>query len=216
MLPDKVFLASKSPRRLELLSSAFEKVEQINSLLEEPKWQKNQSPAQYLQECIAIKALGARQAYELQQNTKLQNQQNKGDWALIVAADTVVVRGKILYGKPEGPEGAVQMLSELMGKEHVVQTAYYLGLYKEGILQDEVQNLISTKVRFRKASQQEILAYVRTGEPLDKSGSYGVQGPALQFVEKVDGSYASVMGLPVFEIHKQVVLWQKKFLKKEI
>ena len=107
MLPDKVFLASKSPRRLELLSSAFKNVEQINSLLDEPKWHKNQSPAEYLKECIGIKALGARQAYELYQGKT----QNKNTWALIVAADTVVVRGPILYGKPEGPMGAVQMLT---------------------------------------------------------------------------------------------------------
>ncbi|MEI7441329.1 MAG: nucleoside triphosphate pyrophosphatase [bacterium] len=212
MLPDKVFLASKSPRRLDLLSSAFKNVKQINSLLEEPKWQKNQNPAQYLKECIGIKALGARQAYELYQ----EKIENKNTWALIVAADTVVVRGEILYGKPEGPKGAVKMLSELMGKEHQVQTAYYVGLYQGGVLEDEFQDLISTKVRFRKASAQEILAYVKTGEPLDKSGSYGVQGPALQFVEKVDGSYASVMGLPVFEIHKQVLLWQKKFLGDKV
>jgi septum formation protein len=206
MLLDKVFLASKSPRRLELLSSAFQKVEQIDSLLEEPKWHKNQSPAEYINQCIAIKSLGARQAYELYQE---KNQNNT--WALIVAADTVVVRGPILYGKPEGPKGAVQMLTELMGKEHQVQTAYYVGLYQGGVLKDEFQDLISTKVRFRKASLKEIEAYVKTGEPLDKSGSYGVQGPALQFVEKVEGSYASVMGLPVFEIHKQVSFWQKKF-----
>lgn len=208
MLPDKVFLASKSPRRLELLSSAFKNVEQINSLLEEPKWQKKQSPAQYLKECIAIKALGARQAYELHQD--------KAGWALIVAADTVVVRGQILYGKPEGPKSAIQMLTKLMGKEHQVQTAYYVGLYQGEVLRDEFQDLISTKVRFRKASLKEIEAYVKTGEPLDKSGSYGVQGPALQFVEKVEGSYASVMGLPVFEIHKQVSIWQKKFLGNKI
>ncbi len=207
MLPDKVFLASKSPRRLELLSSAFKNVEQINSLLEEPKWHKNQSPADYLKDCIAIKSLGARQAYELHQDKTL----NKNTWALIVAADTVVVRGQILYGKPEGPQGAVEMLSELMGKEHVVQTAYYVGLYKGKVLKDEFQDLISTKVCFRKTSRKDIEAYVKTGEPLDKSGSYGVQGPALQFVEKVEGSYASVMGLPVFEIHKKILFWQKKF-----
>lgn len=212
MLPDKVFLASKSPRRLELLSSAFKNVEQINSLLEEPKWHKNQSPAEYLKECIAVKALGARQAYDLLQN-KIQN---RSDWSMIVAADTVVVRGPILYGKPEGPKAAVNMLSEIMGKEHRVQTAYYLGLYQGGVLKDEVQDLISTSVKFRKASIKEIEAYVKTGEPLDKSGSYGVQGPALQFVEKVEGSYASVMGLPVYEIHKQVSIWQKKFLGNKI
>lgn len=212
MLPDKVFLASKSPRRLELLSSAFKNVEQINSLLDEPKWHKNQGPAEYLKECIAIKALGARQAYELHRDKT----QNNNTWELIVAADTVVVRGQILYGKPENSKGAVQMLTELMGKEHVVQTAYYVGLYQTGVLQDEFQDLISTKVRFRKASTKEIETYVRTGEPLDKSGSYGVQGPALQFVEKVEGSYASVMGLPVFEIHKQVSLWEKKFLGNKV
>lgn len=204
MVFSKAYLASKSPRRLELLRSAFRNVEQIHSLLDEPKWDQKQSPKKYLDFCMSVKARGAREAYErIRRNTHA--------ISIVVAADTIVVRGNTVFGKPEGSAGAIKMLSVLMGKEHEVRTGLYVALYEGEKLRRDHSATIVTKVKFRNASMTEIKTYVKTGEPLDKSGSYGVQGPAMQFVEWVDGSYASVMGLPLFETQSVCQRWQKEF-----
>lgn len=202
MFPDKVFLASKSPRRLELLSFCFENVQQIQSLREEPLWNKKESAEAYLKRCIEVKALGAEEAYE-----KLLNGSSSTSWSLVVAADTIVVLSGRVFGKPESPVHSVKMLQEMSGKEHRVLTAYSLSLFNGATKKDSFVSVSSTKVKFRKLSLAEISAYVKTGEPLDKSGSYGVQGPAMQFVEKIEGSYQSVMGVPLFAIQKKVSEW---------
>lgn len=211
MFPDKVILASKSPRRLELLSLLFAQkgrnVEQIHSLRDEPKWDEGDAAENYLKRCIDVKTLGATEAFDI-------SLQNEG-WQLVVAADTIVVLKGEIYGKPDNSAHAVKMLMTMMGQEHRVLTAYSLTLYKTENKKREKKEafweLLETRVRFRKAPLAEVKAYVKTGEPLDKSGSYGVQGPALQFVESVKGSYQSVMGIPLFEIQKKVNSWKTKY-----
>lgn len=206
MISDKVFLASKSPRRLELLSFCFKNVEQIQSLREEPKWDDGESSIEYMKRCLEVKALGAEEAY-----LKYVEKSGFSGWSMLVAADTIVVLKGELFGKPESPAGAVKMLQKMMGKKHEVLTAYSVDLYQGTKRMECVRELVKTGVTFRRAPLSEIQAYVKTGEPLDKSGSYGVQGPAMQFVEKVEGSYQSVMGIPLFEIQKLNKDWAKKY-----
>ena len=199
----KAFLASKSPRRLELLRFLIPKVEQIQSLREEPRWQENQSVVEYLSLCMKEKSMGAQEAFA-------KKRLSSSRCSLVVAADTIVVRGRKVYGKPAGAQGARAMLAELMGKEHQVQTAVYLGLFRGQKKIREQHFTVITKMKFRNAANDEIKNYVATGEPLDKSGSYGVQGPALEFVQSMEGSYSSVMGLPMSRIQEELVTWMGK------
>ena len=109
-----------------------------------------------------------------------------------LGADTVVALGSEILGKPDGPEQARRMLLRLSDRTHRVLTgvAVYDG--------DACVTLCEvTSVRFRKLSESEIDRYVATGEPLDKAGSYGIQGRAGRFVESVNGSFDNVVGLPV-------------------
>jgi len=209
VFPDKVILASNSPRRLELLGAAFNNVEKINSKAEEPTWHKGESARDYLKRCVEVKAQGARDAFEEQ----IKSSTYASGWNLLVVADTIVVLGERLFGKPESPQGAFDMLSTLMGKTHEVQTAFALDLYRSEKRVDSFNEILITRVTFAKPTPQELWNYVKTGEPMDKSGSYGVQGPALQFVKKIEGSYLSVMGLPIARISEQLKSWQKKHLK---
>lgn len=112
--------------------------------------------------------------------------------ALSLGCDTLVVhRGRIL-GKPEVPERAVAMLERMAGDEHLVYTG--VALAAPGRVESTVE---STRVWFRPLSTRELEEYVATGEPLDKAGAYGIQAFGAAIVERIEGDYFNVMGLPV-------------------
>lgn len=113
-----------------------------------------------------------------------------GEWVL--AADTVVVLDDEILGKPESPEGAKRMLARLSGREHRVVTAVALARGHEVYERCDV-----TRVWFRELAPGWIDAYVATGEPLDKAGSYGLQGHGAVLVRRIDGDYFGVIGLPL-------------------
>lgn len=111
---------------------------------------------------------------------------------IVIAADTIVVcKGQIL-GKPKDEADAFQMLRLLSGKDHQVMTGMTVLRGDTVLTCTEV-----TDIHFRPLSDREILAYIRTGEPMDKAGSYGIQGDAALFAERIAGDYYNVMGLPV-------------------
>lgn len=112
----------------------------------------------------------------------------------VLAADTVVVLGERVLGKPRDAEDAIEMLLALSGQSHRVMTGVAL---KTGERTRAV--LSTTNVQFREIDRDEALAYWQSGEPCDKAGAYGIQGLGGMFVEAIDGSYSGVMGLPVFE-----------------
>lgn len=116
---------------------------------------------------------------------------------VIIAADTIVVCNGKTLGKPKSKEQAVEMLTMLSGRDHQVMTGLTV---RKGDTCRTVTEI--THLHFRKLSQREILDYVATGEPMDKAGAYGIQGGAALFVERLDGDYYNVMGLPVCR------LWQ--------
>jgi septum formation protein len=118
-----------------------------------------------------------------------------GAWVL--AADTVVVVGDRILGKPVDAAVARSMLGLLSGCQHEVLTGVAL-IGPDGGLCDHVN--VATRVRFRALSADEIDDYVASGEPLDKAGAYGIQGGAARFVEDVLGSYTNVVGLPLDEV----------------
>ena len=111
---------------------------------------------------------------------------------LVLGADTVVVLGHRLLGKPASRAEATRMLQELSGREHRVVTA--VALAWDGEVWDRCD---VTRVRFRPLTAELIAAYVATGEPLDKAGAYGVQGYGAALVERIEGDFFSVMGLSV-------------------
>ena len=111
---------------------------------------------------------------------------------VVVAADTIVVCGGQILGKPKDEADAFRMLRLLSGKDHQVMTGLTVLRGDTAIVCTEV-----TDIHFRPLSDREIRAYIRTGEPMDKAGSYGIQGGGALFAEKIVGDYFNVVGLPV-------------------
>ncbi len=117
-----------------------------------------------------------------------------GDSGLVLGADTAVVLGERVLGKPRDRDDAMDMLECLSGREHAVLT----GVALQGTGGTELA-YSSTTVRFREIGRDEASAYWQSGEPCDKAGAYAIQGRGGVFVEAIDGSYSGVVGLPVFE-----------------
>ena len=113
----------------------------------------------------------------------------------VLGADTVVFLDGRVFGKPQNEKEASAMLHVLSGREHEVATGF--AWIKQGRILTEV---VTTRVFFGTMTDEDIAAYVRTGEPLDKAGAYAVQGRAAMFIEAIDGSFSNVVGLPLFDV----------------
>lgn len=171
-------LASGSPRRRELLAAAGLHFEvRPASVDETPRFA--ETPAAYVRRLAEEKARAAWRQGEL----------------TLGADTTVVVDGEIL-GKPEDAADAERMLSRLAGRGHDVLTG--ICIFDGRTARTEVA---STRVVFRAMEQEEIAAYAASGEPLDKAGGYGIQGLASKYVERIEGCYFNVVGLPVSRIY---------------
>lgn len=116
----------------------------------------------------------------------------RGPEDIVIAADTIVVCDGLVLGKPRDEEDALRMLTMLSGRDHQVMTGLTVLRGEKAKVCTEV-----TDIHFRPLSQKEILSYIRTGEPMDKAGAYGIQGGAALFAEKIAGDYFNVVGLPV-------------------
>ncbi|HUQ94395.1 MAG TPA: Maf family protein [Bryobacteraceae bacterium] len=177
-----LILASKSPRRQEILSAAG-----IPFVIRTASISEFRQPAEPAPEYVRRLAREKGEAV------------NGGPLDIVLAADTVVVVGAQVLEKPRDPEDAVRMLGMLAGREHSVLTGIYLrGAGKT------VQDLSETRVRFSPLDEQEIRAYVASGEPMDKAGGYGIQSLASKFVEHLDGCYFNVVGLPVSLVYRHL------------
>ena len=122
---------------------------------------------------------------------------NPGD--VVIAADTIVVLGNRVLGKPTDKADAITMLQALSGRDHQVMTG--ITVLRDG---DAITHTEITDVHFRPLTEDEILSYVETGEPMDKAGAYGIQGYAAPFVEGIRGDYYNVMGLPVCRLQQML------------
>ena len=178
----RLILASASPRRKELLEQIG-----VEFSLHPVDTDESMRPGETVSAHVRRLALEkARAGYE-------QTPAQGGDRA-VLGADTVVdVDGEVL-GKPESRRQAAAFLARLSGRKHRVHTAVAL-VTRDG----ERVEISSSEVEFTKLTEQQIDAYVETGEPLDKAGAYAIQGIAGQFVVNLNGSYSGVMGLPLFE-----------------
>jgi septum formation protein len=117
--------------------------------------------------------------------------------AVVLGADPIVTVGGEIMGKPRDPEDATRMLRLLSGREHEVLTGVAL-VAKRGI----VVEVARTRVWVNPLSEAEIADYVATGEPLDKAGAYGIQGLGARFIDRIQGSYSNVVGLPVALVYR--------------
>ena len=130
---------------------------------------------------------------------------------VVIAADTIVVcDGKVL-GKPTDEADAFEMLQLLSGRSHQVMTGLTVLKSNRALVCTEV-----TDVHFCKLTEKEILAYIRTGEPMDKAGSYGIQGKASVFVESIRGDYFNVVGLPVCRLRQQLTAIAPELMEDRI
>jgi septum formation protein len=146
-----------------------------------------ESPAAYL-ERIALAKLEAIRASELPPTPG------------VLVADTIVVApGGAILGKPADTAEARSMVEALSGAVHEVRTRFLLGSPRAGTAPDHAQT-VTTRVTFRPLSSEEVAAYAAGGEGMDKAGAYAVQGAAAAFVERIDGSYSNVVGLPLSEV----------------
>ena len=118
---------------------------------------------------------------------------------IVITADTMVFLDDARLGKPADVAVALRMLTALLGRRHTVCTGVTVRRGDEILTESE-----STDVYFRPASEAELLAYIRTGEPLDKAGAYGVQGKGALLVERLDGDFFNVMGLPVLRLSRML------------
>jgi len=174
-------LASASPRRKELLQTIGLEFKVVTSDADEGSVSSEGVPVGiYVQELALIKAAAV--AKSVLKNKK----------ALIIAADTVVtLDGKVL-GKPKDAQDAFNMLKSFSGREHEVYTGICLMRVSDGKTYCTSQ---STKVYFKDLTDEQIRAYIATGEPMDKAGAYGIQGKGTVLVSKIDGDYNNVVGL---------------------
>lgn len=125
--------------------------------------------------------------------------------AWVLAADTVVALDDVALGKPRTHEEAVGMLTQLSGRAHVVYTGVVL-LRPASVPAERA--VIATRVSFRALGAAEIRAYVASGEPLDRAGAYAIQGAGAHLVDRVEGSYTNVIGLPLAEVEAWLQAWQ--------
>ena len=137
---------------------------------------------------------------------KLDSLPQEGD--LVIAADTVVSLDGEILGKPGTEDKAREMLKKLSGRSHKVFTGVTL---RRGDM--EMTDFEETEVFFREISESEIGAYIRTGEPLDKAGAYGIQGAACSFVYRLEGDYYNVMGLPMAKLCTMLKVFGVEMLK---
>jgi septum formation protein len=181
-----IVLASASPRRRELLHQAGIEFEVAPSQIPEIR-AAGETPEQYVQRIAADKA---RHVARLLAERGVPARP-------VLAADTEVVLGEAILGKPRDRAHARQMLASLAGRPHTVLTA--LCLIHQG---RELQALSTSQVTMAPLTEAEIAAYVASGEADDKAGAYAIQGRAAAFIERLEGSYSGVMGLPLYDLHE--------------
>jgi len=176
----QLYLASKSPRRQQLLNQIGVRFTQIDiDVSEERLLQENAQD--YVSRIALEKARAASRLPDLDKSIP------------ILGSDTIVLLDNKILGKPKDFNEAINMLSYLSGRTHRVLTAI-------SVIHDEAWSCISeTQVTFRDLSENEIEAYCFSDEPWDKAGAYAIQGLASIFIKEIKGSYSGVMGLPVYE-----------------
>jgi septum formation protein len=180
----QLILASASPRRMELLRQVGLAFTSIPSRIEE-RIRAGEDFRHYTERISLEKALSVAEGLP----------QSNGSW--VIAADTIVVIDSEILGKPRGAEEARRMLERLSGREHQVITGFSVVMVKS---RDFTQQSVESWVKLKRLTSEEIEGYLKTREPFDKAGGYAVQGIGSFMVERINGSYTNVVGLPICEL----------------
>lgn len=177
-----LILASQSPRRADILRQAGIPFTVRTANVDETRLN-GELPEDYVQRVAEMKAVAVRNAAS----------------ELVLGADTVVVIDGEVLGKPDGAEDARRMLDLLSGRRHEVITG--ICLLKDG---ESVRDWATTRVWFAPLADDEIEGYVASGEPFDKAGAYAIQGLASKFIERIEGCYFNVVGLPIALVYRRL------------
>ena len=192
-----IILASASPRRRELLSLVTKDFVVVTADVDERaaeiKMEEEGTPALKVSEHLA--EIKAKAVFDSLSEEEKEN-------SIVIGADTSVILGDVIYGKPEDREDAVRMLSSMCGKEHVVATgvALFAGS-KKNVFTEE------TRVEFYRLDEFQsklISDYCDSGSPYDKAGSYGIQDMGALLIKRIDGDYSNVVGLPVSRLAREL------------
>ncbi len=181
----RVILASQSPRRSAILSLSKIDFEVIAS-----SYEKSFESGEDIEE--QSKEIAYEKALDVFNNTQ-------GD-RTIIGADTIVVKDGKLYGKPKDRQDAIRMLKELEGDSHIIYTSFAILIEDHGQYK-EYKRISKSIIRLSHISDEEIIDYIDSEEPFDKAGSYAIQSSFCKFVERIDGNYMSIVGLPISEIY---------------
>ena len=182
----KIILASKSPRRKELLDLLHLDYEIIVSDAEE-----------ILEDNLTIEEQAKKISYI---KAKTVFDKTSGD-RIVIGSDTMVVKNRKIYGKPKDEEDAFNMLKELKNTNHKVITGLAILVEKDGKY-EEYLDYDMAEVYFKDITDEEIKKWINTGKALDKAGAYAVQDEFMVFIEKFNGNYATVMGLPIHKVYE--------------
>lgn len=198
-----LILASASPRRQELLAQIGVVFKQRSVDIDESVLP-DERPEDYVRRLACEKSRAGFQRYA-HLNSHLNSQQSA-----VLGADTTVVVDGVILGKPDSEDQAVEMLQQLSGRRHQVMTG--IALTGNGFANSQV---VVTHVTFKTLDVALCRRYWQTGEPCDKAGGYGIQGYAAVFVEKMEGSYSNVVGLPLTETAELlnkigIKIWQRE------
>ena len=187
----KIILASKSPRRKEILEGAGVDFDIVVSEADESLVDKNVTPELYVSQLSLLKAT--------------QSAKNLHGNFFVIGSDTIVEYNGEFLGKPKDKKEAYDIISRLSGNEHRVYSGICIFDTKTGRAETDFE---CTRVYFKSISDEEIMKYISTNEPYDKAGGYAIQGEAASFVERIEGDFNNVVGLPLNKLDK---LFKEKF-----
>ncbi len=189
-LKHPLILGSSSPRRQDMLKSLRIPFKSLSPQTAESR-HPNEAPEDYVRRNCLEKTLW------------VSHHQKLFPRAWILCADTIVVLGEEVLEKPHGPAEARAMLEKLSGRIHEVLSAFCIYDTQDGE-HTRILRLVTTAVKFRHLSPQDINFYLSTQEPFDKAGAYGIQGVGGFLIEKIEGSYSNVVGLPLAELLEEL------------
>lgn len=187
----KLVLASKSPRRYDLLKSQGFKVVVLPCLESEPPYDCKEKIEDY------VKALAYFKARFVAQNIPQE---------IVLGADTIIEFNGEVIGKPKNYEHYLEIMHKLSGKEHKVHTAYAL-CYMSHV----IANVVTSVVKMKDLTDEDIEAYWQTGEPKDKAGGYGIQGKGANLIATYQGDLSSIIGLPIKDVMHDIEVLQDRF-----
>ena len=186
----RIILGSASPRRKELLSQIG--IEFTVAVSNKEEHYISTRPEEIVKELALMKADNV--ASEMGNLTD----------TVVIGADTVVVLGDRILGKPADEADAYAMIDSLQGRAHQVYTGTALLVYDEKGSRKVISNAVRTDVYVHEMNEQEIKDYIKSKEPMDKAGAYGIQGRFAAYIDKIEGDYYNVVGLPISYLYQQL------------